>query len=292
MARKKKNSIRKRIVGAYVSSILSISLVLTLVGISALLLLNTGTVSDYLKENLVVSVILKDDVSEEQGSEYALELADRPYVVKASFIDREQGTEELESMLGEDFLSVFETSPVPISVDLNIKAEYMASDSLNVIREAISKEKPVEEVVCQQGLIEALSSNMHTISLVLLIGIAVLLFISLILINNVVRLHVFAKRFSISTMKLVGATRSFIRRPFIGRAALQGFAAALIAIGIIAVLLYWMHSSLPQVFAIMRPRVFAEAGAIVLGAGVLICVVGTFFDVNKLLSMSKNELYG
>lgn len=278
--------------GAYVSSILSISLVLTLVGISALLLLNTGTVSDYLKENLVVSVILKDDVSEEQGAEYAQELASRPYVVKSTFVDREQGTEELETMLGEDFLSVFETSPVPISIDLNIKAEYMASDSLSAIRDSLSKEKPVEDVVCQQGLIEALSSNMHTLSLVLLIGIAVLMFISLILINNVVRLHVFAKRFSISTMKLVGATRSFIRRPFIGRAALQGFAAALIAIGIIAGLLYWMNSSLPQVFAIMRPEVFAEAGAIVLGAGVLICVVGTFFDVNKLLSMSKNELYG
>lgn len=279
-------------VGAYISSILSISLVLILVGVAALLLMNAKSVADYFKENLLVSVILKPEVVDEDGAEYAAELQKRPYVLTSKYVDREQGTKELESLLGEDFLAVFEDSPVPVSVELNLKAQYVAPDSLAMVTSLLLKDELVEDVKCQQGLVEALDANMHKISLILLVAIVVLLFISLILINNVVRLHVFAKRFSISTMKLVGATRSFIRRPFIKRAVLQGFAAAVLAIVVLSGLLYWLNTSLPQLFDIVQLDMFIKAGAVVMAVGILICVIGTFFDVNKLLSMSKSELYG
>lgn len=292
MAKKKKSSLRRRMVGAYVSSILSISLVLILVGTATLLLMNAKSVSDYFKENLLVSVILKSDVTEEEGARYAEELRKRPYVLSSKYIDQEQGTRELEALLGEDFLAVFEESPVPTSVELNLKAEYVAPDSLAVVTELLGEDEPVEDVKCQQGLVEALDSNMKKVSLILLIAVAALLFISLILINNVVRLHVFAKRFSISTMKLVGATHSFICRPFLKRAVLQGFMAALLAILALAGLLYWLNSALPQLLAIVQVEMFVKAGGVVLASGLVICVVGTYFYVNKLLSMSKNELYG
>lgn len=292
MKRKKNSSIKRRMVGAYISSILSISLVLVLVGVSTLLLTSAQSVADYFKENLLVSVMLKQSATEEQGRAYARELESRPYVSSVSFIDREQGTKELKEMLGDDFLDVFQSSPVPISVDINLKAEYVSSDSLELVKSLLEKDPLTDEVESQKNLVEALSTNMRKVTMLLAVFMALLLFISLILINNVVRLHIFDRRFSIKTMQLVGATRGFIRKPFLIRAVFQGLASAIVALLLIAGLLWFVHSSLPQLFEVMTKEIFEiTAGAVVL-CGVVICVAGTFFDVNKLLSMSKEEIYG
>lgn len=292
MKRKKNSSIKRRMVGAYISSILSISLVLVLVGVSTLLLTSAQSVADYFKENLLVSVMLKQSATEEQGRAYARELESRPYVSSVTFIDREQGTKELKEMLGEDFLDVFQSSPVPISVDINLEAEYVSSDSLELVKSLLEKDPLTDEVESQKNLVEALSTNMRKVTMLLAVFMALLLFISLILINNVVRLHIFDRRFSIKTMQLVGATRGFIRKPFLIRAVFQGLASAIVALMLIAGLLWFVHSSLPQLFEVMTKEIFEmTAGAVVL-CGVVICVAGTFFDVNKLLSMSKEELYG
>ena len=292
MKRKKNSSIKRRMVGAYISSILSISLVLVLVGVSTLLLTSAQSVADYFKENLLVSVMLKQSATEEQGRAYARELESRPYVSSVTFIDREQGTKELKEMLGEDFLDVFQSSPVPISVDINLKAEYVSSDSLELVKSLLEKDPLTDEVESQKNLVEALSTNMRKVTMLLAVFMALLLFISLILINNVVRLHIFDRRFSIKTMQLVGATRGFIRKPFLIRAVFQGLASAIVALMLIAGLLWFVHSSLPQLFEVMTMEIFEmTAGAVVL-CGVVICVAGTFFDVNKLLSMSKEEIYG
>lgn len=292
MKRKKNSSIKRRMVGAYISSILSISLVLVLVGVSTLLLTSAQSVADYFKENLLVSVMLKQSATEEQGRAYARELESRPYVSSVTFIDREQGTKELKEMLGEDFLDVFQSSPVPISVDINLEAEYVSSDSLELVKSLLEKDPLTDEVESQKNLVEALSTNMRKVTMLLAVFMALLLFISLILINNVVRLHIFDRRFSIKTMQLVGATRGFIRKPFLIRAVFQGLASAIVALMLIAGLLWFVHSSLPQLFEVMTKEIFEmTAGAVVL-CGVVICVAGTFFDVNKLLSMSKEEIYG
>lgn len=292
MKGKKHSSIKRRMVGAYVSSILSISLVLLLVGVSTLLLASAQSVSDYFKENLLVSVMLKQSTTEEQGRAYAKELEGRPYVSSVAFIDREQGTKELKEMLGEDFLEVFQSSPVPISVDINLKAEYVSADSLELVRNLLEKDALVDEIESQKNMVEALSTNIRKVTMMLAVFVALLLFISLILINNVVRLHIFSRRFSINTMQLVGATRSFIRKPFIIRAMFQGIAAAVVALLLMAGILWFVHSSLPQLFEVLNREIFIATGGVVLLCGVVICIVGTFFDVNKLLSMSKDELYG
>lgn len=292
MAGKKKAVSRKRMIGAYLSSIFSISLVLILVGVATLLLANARKVSDYFKESLQVSLLLTQDVTDEQALEFADELKGMNFVREVKLIDREQGAQELKDMLGEDFLDVFESSPVPISIDINLVADYVQKDSLNVVKEKLSEKPIVENVECRQALFEELSTNMTKIYIIILVLLALLLFISIVLINNVVRLNLQARKFSVHTMQLVGATRSYIRRPFMAKAALQGFAASLIALGALAGFLYFVKGSVPQIFNILTPRVLIFTAGVVVLCGLLICLGKTFLVMNKLLSLSKDELYG
>ena len=291
MARPEKKLMRKRIVNAYLSSVISISLVLLLTGIAALLIVNAGSVSKYLKENVQVSVLLKDDVTEEQAEGFAATLDAAPYVHSVRVVTREEGAEELKEMLGEDFLDVFETSPVPLSVDVTLAAEYVQTDSLAVVTQALSASPLVDEVSTQQSLVEALTSNLAKISLILGVFILLLLFISFVLINNTVRVSVFARRFSIHTMKLVGATRGFIRAPFIRGAVLQGLIASALAVGMLWALLAALRKSFPELFTVITGRSLLLVCGIVVACGILLCVISTYFVVNKLVSASKDDLY-
>ena len=194
-------------------------------------------------------------------------------------------------MLGEDFLDVFETSPVPLSVDVTLTADYVQTDSLAVVTKALSASPLVEEVASQQSLVEALTSNLAKISLILGVFILLLLFISFVLINNTVRVNVFARRFTIHTMKLVGATRAFIRAPFLRGAVLQGLAASALAIGMLWAALWSLKRSFPELFSVIGGRTLPMVCGIVMVCGVLLCVVSTFFVVNKLVAASKDDLY-
>ena len=158
---------RRRLAGAWISTVISISLVLLLVGIASLLMLNARSVSDYFKENMQVSVLMKQEVEEDEAVRFQDVLDSMSFIKSTRFISKEQGIKEMAEMLGEDFLSVFESSPVPASIDVTLKADYVYPDSLEVVRNAISASPLVDEVVYQQSLIEKLSSNLGKISLVL-----------------------------------------------------------------------------------------------------------------------------
>ena len=282
---------RRRLVNAYMSSVISISLVLLLVGIACMLVLNARTLSDYFKENMEVSVILKHDVSEDKALEFQAVLEGEPFVRTSTYVSREQGEREMAEMLGEDFLDVFEASPVPISIDLTLDARYVSSDSLAVVKEDLLSRGLVDEVNYQETLVDALNANLSRISAVLAVFIALLLFISYVLINNTVRLSVFARRFTIHTMKLVGATRRFIRAPFLWQAAVQGIFSAVIADGALVGLLFVLKNKFGQLFEMFSKEVLIMVMGIVLVAGLLICVISTCFVVNKLVSLKKDELY-
>lgn len=291
MAKADNKMMHRRIVNAYLSSVISISLVLFLIGIASLLIVNARNVSDYFKETLQLSVLMKNEATEQQASEYALKVKTYPYVKDARVVSREQGTKELQDMLGEDFLSVFETSPVPVSVDVSLRAAYVSSDSLAVVLPVLAASDIVDEVSCQQSLVDALNSNLGRISAVLSVFIALLLFISFVLINNTVRVNVFSRRFIIHTMRLVGATRAFISAPFIRAGVIQGLVGSLLSIAALAGLLYALRNSFPQLFEIFTLRAYILTGVIVVFSGVLICMVSTWFVMNRLLDMKRNDLY-
>lgn len=282
---------RRRLANAYLSSVISISLVLLLVGVASMLLVNAKSVSDYFKENMQVSVLMKDSVPESKAEAFSESLLEERYIKTATFISKEQGQAELAELLGEDFVDIFETSPIPASVEITLDADYVSSDSLEVVKAEISKSPLVAEVNYQGSLVDALNANLSKISLILAFFIGLMLFISYVLINNTVRLNVYARRFTIHTMQLVGATRSFIRAPFLVQSALQGIFSAFIAIMALIVILFFLRNGFEQLFEIFRLNLLLLVMGIVLVSGLVICVTSTYFVVNKLVSLKKAELY-
>lgn len=282
---------RRRLANAFLSTVVSISMVLLLVGLASMLLVNAGRVTDYFKEHMQVSVLLKPSVSDEAAQHYQATLEGKRWIRGTRFVSKEQGRAELEAMLGEGFLDVFATSPIPASIDVTLKAEYVSADSMEVVKREILLSPLVEEVEYQQSLLETLNENMGKISLGLGVLILLLLFISFVLINNTVRLNVFARRFTIHTMRLVGATRSFIRAPFLLQAVFQGLFSAIIAIICLLALMFVVKGEFVQLFQIFSMDLLLEVMGIMVACGILICVVSTYFVVGKLVALSKDELY-
>ena len=283
--------LRKRYVRAFLSSVASIALVLFLVGIAATLLVSQKSISGYLKENMQVSVMMKPQVGESAALKCKKTIDGMAFTKSSSYISKEQGAKEMASLLGEDFLDVFETSPIPISVNLTLKADYVTADSLEVVKSRLGALKEVSEVVCQQSLVEALNSNLNKISIFLAALISLLLFISFVLINNTVRLSVHSRRFTIHTMKMVGATKAFIRRPFVLESIFQGLFASFLAVIFILCSLVFLKGQFSQLFSVFTIGMLLTVILIVVGAGLLICTLSTVVTVNKLVGLDKAELY-
>ena len=282
---------RRRLVSAWISTVVSLSLVLLLVGVGTLLVVNAREVGRYFKENLQINVLLKEQVTEEEALAYESRVASIPGVRATHYISREQGAEEMARLLGKDFLSVFESAPIPISIDVNLQAEYVSSDSLEVVKAQLAKSPLVEEVVYQTSLVDALNQNLSKISLGLAILVGLLLFISFVLISNVIRLELFSRRFSIHTMHLVGATKNYIRAPFVGRAALQGLFAALVGILLLVGGLFILRDEFAQLFQIFQLESLLLTMGVMVAAGVGICAISTFFVVGRLVGYNRDKLY-
>lgn len=282
---------RRRLVTAWISTVISLSLVLLLVGVGTLLVINAREVGDYFKENLQVNVLLKEQVTEEEALRYESKIAAIPGVRATHYISREQGKDEMTRLLGKDFLTVFEQAPIPISIDVNLEAPYVQADSLQILKARLSESALVDEVVYQTSLVDALNENLRKISLALTIMVAVLLFISFVLIGNTVRLDLFNRRFSIHTMHLVGATRAYIRRPFVGRAALQGLFAALIAILLLVGGLFVLRDEFAQLFKIFTLDSLLYTMAVMMLVGLTVSTLSTFLVVNRLVGYNRDQLY-
>lgn len=291
MAHNENKLMRRRLANAYLSSVVSISLVLLLVGVSSMLLVNTRAVTDWFKENLQLSVIMKQDVSDKDALTYMKALDTVAFVHGTEFVSRERGEKEMAEMLGSDFLDVFETSPVPVSIGITLNAGYVSEDSLKVVKSRLAESPLVDEVVYQSSLVEALNSNLSKISAVLGIFIALLLFISFVLINNTMRLTFYAKRFTVHTMKLVGATKAFIRAPFLVRAAFLGLFSSVIALLMLVGVMFIVRTEFAQIFSIFTLERLLAVMGIVVGSGLVICVLSTYMVAGKLVSLDKDELY-
>lgn len=291
MQKQEKKIIRRRIIRSYVCSVITISMVLFLVGFFALLALNGRELARYLRQNVKISVMLKDTVSERNAIAICRDVARLKQVKSAELISKERGTEQMKQMLGSDFLDIFEANPIPISIDLQLNASFFDAVSIGQLRGELLKNKSIDDVVYQDSVISAMNRNIRNIGFVIVVFIALLLFISIILINNTVRLNIFSKRFSIHTMNLVGATKQFIRRPFLYNAIFQGVLSGVIALLALLGLVWLAHNQFSASFILVsRQMLYFIAGGVVL-LGVLICLVCTLFVVNRMVSMSVDELY-
>ena len=291
MSKREKNIIARRLAHSYLSSIISISLVLLLVGFFGMLAANATQVSNYFKENIAISVILKGHIEEKEAHELDEKISALPCVKQTWYISKAQGTEEMKELLGENFLSIFESNPIPISLEVQLNADYFSPDSVALFTASMEELPQVDEVSYQSSLINAINENIERIGLILMVFIALLLFISFVLINNTVRLNVYSKRFSIYTMRLVGATRAFIRAPFLVKAVFQGLIAALLAVVMLLGMLVVVREQFAQLFNVFEPRMLAVVLSGVVVLGVIICVTSTYFVVNRLVSLTNDELY-
>ncbi len=291
MGKKESNILFRRLIHSYLSSVVSISLVLFLVGIAGIVAANAKGVSDFFKENIAVSAIMNVEVSEVEAGVVAKEFLKKRYVKAVDIVSKEQGVKEMKELLGEDFLSVFESNPIPVSLDIQVNAEFFSKDSLAMIQRELQMDPMVAEVVYQESLVDLLNANLEKIGLVLGVFILLLMFISFVLINNTVRLNVYSKRFTIHTMRLVGATKGFICRPFAGQAFFQGIISSSIAVLALIGVLYIVRNEFNQMFLLFDMKVL---GIVLLGViltGILICLLSTIFVVRRLISLTNDELY-
>ncbi len=291
MGRNESNVLNRRLLRSYFSTIISISLVLFFIGMAGLLVLNARSVSNYFKENITVSVVLSVEASEDDASQLSEQISGYPFYKDSRIISKEEGVEQMKQMLGEDFLDVFEVNPIPVSLELQVAADYISTDSLARVEYVLSQYPVVEDVVYQQSMVELLNSNLERIGYVIGCFTLLLMFISTVLINNTVRLNIYAKRFVIHTMRLVGATKFFISRPFLGQAFFQGLIAGLIANVYLLVTLYIIRNEFNQLFTLLEPSALGLLIVLVVAVGVLICVVSTGFVVRSMISLNKDELY-
>ena len=291
LSKSESNILYRRLLRSYFSSVISISLVLFLVGMTGVLIVNAKSVSNYFKENITVSAVLSVEADEADASAMADRLENTPYVKDIRIITKEEGVEEMKKILGDDFLDVFEVNPIPVSLELQVAADYISTDSLSVIEEALYEYPAVHEVVYQQSLVEILNANIERIGVVAGVLVLLLLFISVVLINNTVRLNVYSKRFTIHTMRLVGATKGFITRPFVGQAFFQGLIAGAVADVLILGALYLIRNEFYQLFSLIDAMLLGLVMIAVIVLGVLLCMVSTSAGVRSLISLTKNELY-
>lgn len=291
MGKKESNILFRRLIHSYLSSVVSISLVLFLVGIAGIVAANAKGVSDFFKENIAVSAIMNVEVSEVEAGAVAKEFLKKRYVKAVDIVSKEQGVKEMKELLGEDFLSVFESNPIPVSLDIQVNAEYFSKDSLAMIQRELQMDPMVAEVVYQESLVDLLNANLEKIGVVLGVFILLLMFISFVLINNTVRLNVYSKRFTIHTMRLVGATKGFICRPFAGQAFFQGIISSSIAVLALIGVLYIVRNEFNQMFLLFDMKVLGIVLLGVIAIGILICLLSTIFVVRRLISLTNDELY-
>ena len=291
MRTKEKNIIFQRIIQAYLSSVISITLVLFLVGATTFLGVNAQKFVQYFKENMVLSIVLRDGISEEDALQTVKKIQSLPYVREATYISQEQGTKEMAELLGEDFLAQFDFNPIPVSIEIKLPAQYVTDEELTMVEGKLMEMNDVREIFYQKTVFDTVTKNLERIGLGLLVFIGLLLFVSFVLINNTVRLSVYARRFTIHTMRLVGATKGFIRRPFMVQAVFQGLISSLLTILLIIGSLTLAQREFADIYRILDYEfLIILFGSIVL-MGVGICVLSTYLVINKIIKIDTGALY-
>ena len=291
MIAKTNNSLNRKIISSSTSVVISLSLVLFVIGLLALFLVNTQTLSNYIKENIGFTIMLKDDANEIETIKFQKELDASPFVKKTSFITKQEATKKLKEELGEDFVMFLGYSPLLSSIDIKLNAMYANTDSLQKITNELTKNPVVFEAYYQKNLVDKLNSNINKLTLFLLAFCVLLFFIAFVLINNTIRLSVYAQRFLIKTMRLVGATDKFIQKPFLIKGLYQGFYSAIFAIFMLMGAIKLIQEEAGSVLKIEDLKIIGLVFIFIFLSGLLLSLVSTFLAVKKYIQLKEKNLY-
>ncbi|MBR0177501.1 MAG: permease-like cell division protein FtsX [Bacteroidales bacterium] len=288
-----KSSSKRRVAGSYFMSLMSITLVLFLLGVFALLMMHAQSLSKHIRENIGFEIVMNSNVKEAKILQLQKELDALPSVKSTEYITKEEAIRRLSDDLGEDFLQWLgnEENPLLPSIDVRFNAEYANPDSLNVIEQQLLKNKDIKEIYYQKSLVDLINQNVNRIGMVL-IGISIiLLIIAITLIRNTIRLRIYANRFLVRSMQLVGATPAFIRRPFIRSGISQGFFGALLADLLLALMLYGLTKRIPELSFVQDYRIVICIFVGIVVLGILLGGLSTRFSLRKYLRADIDRLY-
>jgi cell division transport system permease protein len=290
---KKKETIlsKARLRSSYLTVIVSISLVLFLLGVLGMVIINARGLSDYFKESLTFSIMLDEEAKEADIRMLQKDMDSKPYVKSTEYISKDEAAAKLKNDLGEDFVNFLGYNPLSSSIDVYLLAKYTRPDSVSKIEKYVMEFPFVKEVYYQESLLYLINENVNKISFFILIISVFLFLIALTIINNTIRLSVYSKRFLIRTMQLVGATKGFIRRPFLIKSVFHGLIAGVIAMILLLGLLYLVEKEFFLLFTFKETNLLFLLGASIILIGIIINVISTFFSVNRYLGISEDKLY-
>ena len=279
--------------GSYFMSLMSITLVLFLLGVFALLMMHAQKLSNHLKENIGFEIVMNSNVKEANILRLQKELDAMPAVKSTEYITKDEAIRRLSEDLGEDFLQWLgnEENPLLPSIDVRFNAAYANPDSLSIIEANLLKNTDIKEIYYQKSLVNLINQNVRRIGIALIIISLMLLIISITLIRNTIRLSIYAKRFLVRSMQLVGATPAFISKPFIRKGRWQGFFGALLADALLALLLYGLTRRLPELTLVQDYKIIAGIFVGILVLGLLLGGLSTRFALRKYLHANVDRLY-
>ena len=282
---------RRKLISSYFSVILSIALVLFLLGVLGLLVLNTKKLADHFKEEITVSVFLKDSAKEVEIGQLQKSLVLSEYTKSAVFVSKDEAAKEHSAEIGEDFLEFLGYNPLKNSIDINLNADFVNTAQVDSIAQSIASQSFVEEVSFDRPTLDLLTRNVKRLGLGILIASALFTLIAVLLINSSIRLSIYSKRFIIKTMQMVGATKSFIRKPFIWTNIKLGITGAVLALLGLAGVLFYLNQNFPQLGLLQDMVQLGIVFAGVLAAGVLISLASTYFATQRFLNLRTDDLY-
>ena len=282
---------KRRLLTSYFSVIVSITLVLFLLGFFGFLVFSTKKLANHFKEQVTVTILIKDEAKSADIAQLQKTLSVASFVKSLRFISKDEAAETFSKDIGEDFVSFIGTNPLQNVIDLSLKADYAEPDRMAEIKRELEQNSFVSEVVYDQSLVALIHENVNRIGLITLVFSALFTFVSVLLINASIRLSIYSKRFIIKTMQLVGATRSFIRRPFIRTNVRLGILSAFLAILLFYGALLAIVKSYPEFSILLDNTILCIVFIGILAMGILISWLSTYFATQRFLNLNTNDLY-
>ena len=282
---------KRRLISSYFSVVISIALVLFLLGLLGMLVLNAKTISNNFKERVVMTIYLNNSAKQVEINQLEKSLSLSNYVKSTKYVSKEDAADFMKGEYGEDFLDDVGYNPLQNSIDVNLKAEFVTAHNLDSISQATLNKKFVEDVRYDKDLVSIMNSNVKRISVWILVISALFSLIAVLLINSSIRLAVYSKRFIIKTMQMVGATRQFIRRPFIWKSVRLGIIGSILALIGMAIVFYYLNATFPELELLSNPFLIASLFIGVFALGIIITWISTFFATQRFLNLKTDQLY-